>query len=84
MLDGCNSSHPSSSKSANRAQSHDVRSLLALAMAARKILSLVFLFPVSTFARLGFASCMLCIGSADMHVFIFVTHGLYRFGLSFC
>ena len=63
MLDGCSSSHPRGSKSAARAHSREVRSLLALEMAARKMLSPVLPFSASAFARLRFASCMLCTGS---------------------
>ena len=51
MLDECSLSHPRSSKNAARAHSLEVRSLLALEMAARKILSPVLLFLASTFAR---------------------------------
>ena len=51
------------SKSAARAHSREVRSLLALEMAARKVLPPVRLLSASTFARLHFASCMLCTGS---------------------
>ena len=51
------------SKSAARAHSREVRSFLALEMAARKVLAPVRLLSASTFARLHFASCMLCTGS---------------------
>jgi len=51
------------SKSAARARSREVRSLLVLEMAARKVLSHVRLLSASLFARLHFASCMLRTGS---------------------
>ena len=51
------------SKSAARAHSREVRSFLAFEMAARKMLPPVRLLSASTFARLHFASCMLCTGS---------------------
>ena len=51
------------SKSAARAHSREVRSFLALEMAARKMLPLVRLLSASSFARLHLASCMLCTGS---------------------
>jgi hypothetical protein len=46
----------------HRTHSREVRSFLALEMAARKVLSSVLL-PASTFARLHFASLMPCTGS---------------------
>jgi len=66
MFDGCRSSLPWSptfSKSAARAHSREVRSLLAFEMVARKVLTPVRLLSATTFARLDFASCMLCTGS---------------------
>ena len=51
------------SKSAARAHSREVRSFLAFEMAARKVLPPVRLLSASAFARLHFASCMLCTGS---------------------
>ena len=51
------------SKSAVRAHSREVRSFLAFEMAARKVLPPVRLLSASAFARLHFASCMLCTGS---------------------
>ena len=51
------------SKSAARAHSREVRSFLAFEMAARKVLPPVRLLSASAFARLRFASCMLCTGS---------------------
>ena len=66
MLDRCRSSHPGGaecSKSAARAHSREVRSFLAFGMAVRKVLPPVRLVSGSAFARLHFASCMLCTGS---------------------
>ena len=51
------------SKSAARAHSREVRSFLALEMAARKMLPHVPLLSASSFARRHLASCMLCTGS---------------------
>ena len=51
------------SKNAARTHSREVRSFLAFEMAARKVRPSVRLLSASTFARLHFASCMLCTGS---------------------
>ena len=51
------------SKSAARAHNCEVRSFLAFEMAAGKVLPPVRLLSASAFARLHFASCMLCTGS---------------------
>jgi len=51
------------SKSAAQAHSREVRSFLAFEMVARKGLAPVRLLSASAFARLHFASCMLCTGS---------------------
>ena len=51
------------SNSAARAHSREVRSFRAFKMAARKVRPHVRRLSASTFARLHFASCMLCTGS---------------------
>ena len=62
------------SKSAARAHSREVRSFLALEMAARKMLPLVCLLSASSFARRHLASCMLCTGS---HYYIYIYIYIY-------
>ena len=60
------------SKSAARAHSREVRSFFALEMAALKMLTPVLLLSASTFARLRFASCMLCTGSRYIYIYIYI------------
>jgi hypothetical protein len=56
----------------HRTHSHEVRLLLALEMAARKVLSSVRLLSASPSARLHFASCMLCTGLACIHLYTYI------------